>query len=86
MHDNGPGLTSDDAAVAFDRGTLSSRYRGQRPTGSGLGLSIAARLAQRMGLRLTVEPTPPAQKGANFCLRLPHSTALPTVFQGQTPT
>ena len=82
VHDSGPGLTPDDAAVAFERGILSHRYRGQRRTGSGLGLSIAARLAQRMGLSLTVELTPLSEKGACFCIRLPHTTALPTVFRG----
>ncbi|MFP3637329.1 ATP-binding protein, partial [Bacillus sp. SIMBA_033] len=39
VHDSGPGLTAEDAAVAFERGALSRRYTGQRPTGSGLGLS-----------------------------------------------
>ena len=80
VHDSGPGLTADDAAVAFERGVLSSRYRGERPTGSGLGLSIAARLAQRMGLRLSVEPTKPEENGACFCIRLP---IPPPAFGGQ---
>lgn len=74
VRDNGPGLTADDAAIAFDRGALARRYSGQRPTGSGLGLSIAARLAQRMNLNLTVEPTDPAENGACFCIRLPRAT------------
>ncbi|MDJ0357634.1 HAMP domain-containing sensor histidine kinase [Paenarthrobacter sp. PH39-S1] len=55
VRDNGPGLTAEDAAVAFDRGVLYRRYAGQRPVGSGLGLSIAARLAERLGATLTVE-------------------------------
>lgn len=75
VRDSGPGLTAEDAAVAFDRGALSRRYTGQRPTGSGLGLSIAARLAQRMNLSLTVEPTNPAENGACFCIRLPREPA-----------
>ncbi|MFP3580006.1 HAMP domain-containing sensor histidine kinase [Arthrobacter sp. SIMBA_036] len=75
VHDSGPGLTAEDAAVAFERGALSRRYTGQRPTGSGLGLSIAARLAQRMGLSLTVEPVPAGQ-GARFCIRLPRAAAV----------
>lgn len=80
VQDSGPGLTTDDAAVAFERGILSSRYRGQRPTGSGLGLSIAARLAERMGLRLNVEPTIPGS-GACFCIRIP---LAPGTGQGST--
>ncbi|MDQ0800108.1 HAMP domain-containing sensor histidine kinase [Arthrobacter sp. SLBN-112] len=75
VRDNGPGLTAEDAAVAFHRGALARRYDGQRPTGSGLGLSIAARLAQRMNLNLTVEPTDPAENGACFCIRLPRATS-----------
>ncbi|MCY0906641.1 sensor histidine kinase [Arthrobacter sp. H14-L1] len=55
VRDSGPGLSAEDAAVAFDRGVLYRRYAGQRPVGSGLGLSIAARLADRLGARLTVE-------------------------------
>ncbi|WP_285247189.1 HAMP domain-containing sensor histidine kinase [Pseudarthrobacter sp. efr-133-R2A-89] len=77
VHDSGPGLTAEDAAIAFDRGALARRYSGQRPTGSGLGLSIAARLAQRMNLSLTVEPTAPGGDGACFCIRLPRATTVP---------
>ncbi len=55
VRDSGPGLSAEDAAVAFDRGVLYRRYAGRRPVGSGLGLSIAARLAERLGARLTVE-------------------------------
>ena len=47
--DGGPGLTAEDAAHAFERGVLRERYRDARPVGSGLGLSIAARLVERMG-------------------------------------
>ena len=75
VRDSGPGLTPEDAAVAFDRGVLARRYNGQRPTGTGLGLSIAARLAQRMNLQLTVEPSTPEQPGACFCIRLPRAAA-----------
>lgn len=76
VRDSGPGLTAEDAAVAFDRGALARRYNGQRPTGSGLGLSIAGRLAQRMNLDLTVEPTSPGDNGACFCIRLPRTATV----------
>lgn len=52
VRDMGPGLTDDDLARAFDRRALADRYRDSRPVGSGLGLSIADRLAKRLGLRL----------------------------------
>ncbi|MGA7204488.1 MAG: HAMP domain-containing sensor histidine kinase [Specibacter sp.] len=74
IRDSGPGLTAQDAVDAFERGVLYHRYAGQRPVGSGLGLSIAARLAVRLGLRLTVEPVDPEVEGACFCIRLPRST------------
>lgn len=51
--DDGPGLTDDDLAVAFDRGALHARYRDSRPVGTGLGLSIASRLVGRMGGTIT---------------------------------
>ncbi len=65
VRDSGPGLTVEDAAVAFDRGVLYRRYAGQRRVGSGLGLSIAARLAERLGAGLTVEP----QEVPDSCMR-----------------
>ena len=77
IQDSGPGLTSQDAADAFERGVLFRRYAGQRAVGSGLGLSIAARLALRLGLRLTVEPAAPDAEGACFCIRLPRSQGRP---------
>ncbi len=39
VRDGGPGLTDDDIAVAFRRGTLTDRYRGVRPVGSGPALA-----------------------------------------------
>ncbi|MFI5086114.1 MAG: sensor histidine kinase [Actinomycetales bacterium] len=80
VRDSGPGLTAEDAAVAFERGVLFRRYAGRRPVGSGLGLSIAARLAERLGARLTVEPAGPGDDGASFCIRLPlaASRAVPS--------
>lgn len=69
--DGGPGLTPDDAAHAFERGALHARYRGSRPVGSGLGLSIAARLVERMGGTISAHSAPGA--GAEFRIRLPRS-------------
>lgn len=54
--DTGPGLTTDDAADAFERGILRDRYRDVRRVGSGLGLSIAARLTKRLGGRISAHP------------------------------
>ncbi|MDQ1513482.1 MAG: two-component system, OmpR family, sensor kinase, partial [Microbacteriaceae bacterium] len=70
VEDSGPGLTDEDLADAFTRGILRERYRETRDVGSGLGLSIATRLAARMGGRVIAAhaSTPP---GARFTLELP---------------
>ncbi|HKU36256.1 MAG TPA: HAMP domain-containing sensor histidine kinase [Paenarthrobacter sp.] len=69
VRDGGPGLTEADAAVAFDRGALFARYRGERPVGSGLGLSIAARIVGRLGGRISVRAA--REGGAAFVVELP---------------
>ncbi|MFJ5546640.1 sensor histidine kinase [Streptomyces sp. NPDC093225] len=76
VRDGGPGLTEDDVAVAFERGALYERYRGERPVGSGLGLAIAHRLATRLGGALGVLGHGP-EGGAVFTLVLPPAAALP---------
>jgi two-component system sensor histidine kinase BaeS len=68
--DRGPGLTDVDLAHAFDRGVLAERYRGARPVGSGLGLSIGHRLAARLDLRLEAE-RPPSGPGTIMTIYLP---------------
>ncbi|MFH0522319.1 sensor histidine kinase [Streptomyces sp. M41] len=70
VRDGGPGLTDTDVAVAFERGALTTRYRGIRPVGSGLGLAIAHRLTTRLGGTITVEGRGP-DGGACFNVRLP---------------
>ncbi len=69
VEDDGPGLTSDDAEVAFERGSLRTKYAPHRPVGTGLGLSIARRLADRMDAELTARAG--SADGAVFSLRLP---------------
>ncbi|MFZ2963937.1 MAG: HAMP domain-containing sensor histidine kinase [Rhodoglobus sp.] len=65
--DDGPGLTDEDLAVAFDRGALHARYRDSRPVGTGLGLSIASRLITRMGG--TIAAANRETGGARFSVR-----------------
>jgi two-component system sensor histidine kinase BaeS len=65
--DGGPGIDPADLARAFERGYLRDRYRGSRPVGSGLGLSIAARLVERLGGTITVRT---ASTGTIFEIRL----------------
>ncbi|MGW5252040.1 sensor histidine kinase [Streptomyces sp. NPDC004012] len=70
VRDGGPGLTEEDVAVAFERGTLTTRYRGVRPVGSGLGLALAHRLATLLGGTVTAQGHGP-EGGACFTVRLP---------------
>jgi two-component system OmpR family sensor kinase len=50
--DAGPGFTDADLAETFERGALHARYRAVRAVGTGLGLSVAHRLATRMDMSL----------------------------------
>lgn len=70
VRDGGPGLTDDDAAVAFERGVLAGRYRGVRAVGSGLGLAIAHRLTTRLGGTISARGHAP-EGGACFTVHLP---------------
>ncbi len=49
VSDSGPGLSADDARVAFEPGVLYERFRGIRKVGTGFGLAIVGRLAEGMG-------------------------------------
>jgi len=69
VRDSGPGLSADDATVAFEPGALRERYAATRPVGHGLGLAIAHRLVTRMGGRIDVRRA--AEGGAAFVIDLP---------------
>ena len=69
VRDGGPGLTADDLTVAFEPGELHARYRGIRKVGSGVGLALVARLAQRLGGRADAGVAP--EGGAAFRVLLP---------------
>ena len=69
VRDGGPGLTEEDLAVAFEPGELHARYRGVRKVGSGVGLALVARLAERLGGRAHAGSAP--EGGAAFLVVLP---------------
>jgi two-component system sensor histidine kinase BaeS len=69
VRDGGPGLSPDDLAVAFERGRLTERYRGQRKVGSGVGLALVGELARRMGGGAEAVPAP--EGGVCFAVTLP---------------
>jgi len=68
VRDGGPGLAVDDFAVAFKSGVLGDRYRGDRPGGVGIGLSLVHGLVRRLGGEITVGAAP--EGGARFTVHL----------------
>ncbi len=72
VSDNGPGIDAGDLPHIFDRFYVAQRYRGVRPEGSGLGLSIVDRLASSMGG--SVSATSSAGRGTTFVVSLPAAT------------
>ncbi|MFM8351631.1 MAG: ATP-binding protein [Actinomycetales bacterium] len=67
--DQGPGLSEDDIAVAFQVGTLHHRYGAARAGTSGLGLALVQRLITRLGGEVRVSSSPGS--GVRFDLLFP---------------
>ncbi len=84
VRDGGPGLTPDDMTVAFEPGELHARYRGIRKVGSGVGLALVARLAQRLGGRAQAGRAP--EGGAAFRVVLPVVPPAEELRAFRTPT
>jgi two-component system OmpR family sensor kinase len=63
--DDGPGVPAELVANLFEP------FVGARPGGSGLGLAVARRIAERHGGRLVLDPAPAGAPGASFSLHLP---------------
>lgn len=87
VSDSGPGLTPEDAAVAFEEGELFRRYTGVRRVGTGLGLAIVRRLVRALGGTVWVEVaeasgggadevSPGQASGVRFLVRLPSAPKL----------
>ena len=72
--DNGPGMTAEQAARAFERFYRTDDARTRARGGTGLGLAIAASLAAAHGGDITVD-TQPGQ-GAAFHVRLPLAASV----------
>jgi len=70
--DNGPGMTSDQAARVFERFYRTDRARSRARGGTGLGLSIAATLTAAHSGTITVDTRP--GHGTAFKVRLPSAT------------
>ncbi len=75
VRDQGPGFTEEDQRLVFRKyGRLSAKPTGGE-TSTGLGLSIAKRLTDRMGGRLALQSQP--GQGAVFTMRLPAGAGEP---------
>ena len=64
LADNGIGIEKEDLKHIFER--LYKCDKGRSEKGSGLGLSIAHQLVEKMGGNITVESVP--GKGTEFAL------------------
>ena len=71
IQDHGPGMTSEEAAHAFERFWRADPSRARSSGGAGLGLSIVAAITQAHGGRAEVQTAPGA--GATFRIWLPRS-------------
>ena len=66
VRDSGPGLSPEDIQVAFQPGELYERYKGVRRVGTGFGLALVGRLAERLGAVATAGKAP--EGGAAFTI------------------
>jgi len=69
VSDEGPGLSEEDIAVAFEVGTLHHRLGAARAGTSGLGLALVQRLITRLDGQVKVSSRPSA--GVQFQLLFP---------------
>ncbi|MCR5872906.1 ATP-binding protein [Phenylobacterium sp. J426] len=67
--DTGVGIPKDRQARIFDRFIQADSSVAKKYGGTGLGLTISSRLAERMGGQLTVDSEP--GQGSVFTLALP---------------
>jgi signal transduction histidine kinase len=72
VHDTGPGIAPEDAALVFEvfRQSSTGLHQGE---GTGLGLPISQRLAEAHGGRLWLQSVP--GQGASFFVTLPVNSA-----------
>ena len=69
VSDTGTGIEVDDLPRIFERFYVAQKYRGVRPEGSGLGLSIVERIVTTMGGRISATSEPGI--GTTFTVVLP---------------
>ena len=72
VKDNGPGITSEEQQVVFERFRQVAFTGKGRPSGSGLGLSITKHIIEHHGGKIWVNSKP--DEGTTFSFTLPLST------------
>jgi signal transduction histidine kinase len=81
VHDTGPGIPPEERQRVFDKFYQLGRVDGERPPGSGLGLTIARHLVELHGGRIWVEAG--AGGGSVFVVLLPAAPGAPAVAEGR---
>jgi signal transduction histidine kinase len=69
VDDDGPGIAPEDRTRIFDRFTRLDEGRARDAGGTGLGLAMVDKIAERHGGAVHVEDAPSG--GARFAVRLP---------------
>jgi signal transduction histidine kinase len=69
VHDSGVGIPTEHLEQIFEPFWQAEQDRARRSEGTGLGLSVARRLANLLGGNLVVQSTP--GQGSTFTLQLP---------------
>ncbi len=74
VRDEGPGMSQEEAARAFERFWRADPSRARESGGAGLGLAIVSAITEAHGGRAELETAP--GEGATFRIRLPREGAL----------
>jgi two-component system OmpR family sensor kinase len=75
VRDQGPGMSEEDAARAFERFYRADPSRARESGGAGLGLAIVSAITEAHGGRAEVDTAP--GEGATFRVRIPRERATP---------
>ncbi len=73
--DNGPGISTEDQAVIFEKFRQAGDTLTDKPKGSGLGLAICKQIVEHLGGQLWVVSAPGAGATFSFTLPLPEVRA-----------